>query len=311
MGIGTSKGAFYEDEFDYLRSVWDDKYDENVVTPRDMQTNKQLDKAELDPTTGMGIEVGWKTASPLVNITDEDINTAIDVGMGAGPGTIAGVASRGAKAATGWWKGSDGKMRYEISDEGMKLTKELTEGAQGKLKDFVDHPELYKAYPELGDINFTVTGKDFKYIGGFDSSSKTLAINPDKVAAGKEGILDVITHELQHAIQSKEGFATGITPENALKKALDSLASKIYETPGAEKNALVDLYFNIRNNAQKFAEYMYLRTPGEVEANSVAARRKLTDAQRKQFPVKEMEKMLEGEVNTLHGGKYYPEFNYP
>lgn len=63
MGIGTSHGAFYDDEFHYESAKWDDKYDDNVVTPPQMNTNKSLDKSELDPTTGLGIEVGMKLSS--------------------------------------------------------------------------------------------------------------------------------------------------------------------------------------------------------------------------------------------------------
>lgn len=62
MPIGDSKGAFYEDEFRQVAAPWfiDPKMEgdeKSVVDPKSMQTNKQLDKAELDPTTGIGIEV--------------------------------------------------------------------------------------------------------------------------------------------------------------------------------------------------------------------------------------------------------------
>lgn len=243
--------------------------------------------------------------------TEEDMQTAINVALGAGPGTIAGVASKTAKAASGWWKGSDGKMRYEISDEGMKITRELTEGAQGKLKDFVDHPELYKAYPEIGDINFAVAPKSYPDLGGFSQKTRTLVVNPGKIG-GEQHLLDVMVHEIQHAIQGIEGFATGSNPNRALQQALDSLANKIYETKNIkDKLDWQDLYFEIRNNAKRFSEYMYLRTPGEVEANLVASRRQLTPEQRKLMSVDAMNKAFEGERSNLHGGPYVPEFNYP
>lgn len=74
MALGTSIGAHFEDAFDaqaglpYVR-------DDNVVTPDKAETNKDLDKAELDPSTGLGIEIGYKTMNdPLkkVYITGED-----------------------------------------------------------------------------------------------------------------------------------------------------------------------------------------------------------------------------------------------
>jgi hypothetical protein len=64
MSIGTSKGAFYEDEFRQVSAPWfiDPKMEGDekmVVTPNQAETNKQLDDSELDPTTGMGIEVSF------------------------------------------------------------------------------------------------------------------------------------------------------------------------------------------------------------------------------------------------------------
>jgi hypothetical protein len=57
MGIGTSMGAYYDDEFHHAAARWDDKYDDNVIAPNTLYTNRALESAELDPTTGMGIEV--------------------------------------------------------------------------------------------------------------------------------------------------------------------------------------------------------------------------------------------------------------
>lgn len=55
MGIGTSLGAFYDDEHHYAASQWDDKYDNNIVTPNDMQQNKQLDQVEQTELGGTPI----------------------------------------------------------------------------------------------------------------------------------------------------------------------------------------------------------------------------------------------------------------
>ena len=352
-------GAFYEDDFEYLRSQLDPKYDtndRNIVTPKKMEVDKALQDVELDPIVGFGMEVSspevdWskmnkptggvampdvgmspfdkavedfkKQASKPVSkklgdMSSKEAQQAMDLAMSfSGAGIIAGVKSSvpslmKATKESGWFKGSDGKMRYEISDEGMKFTKELNPGDSGKLKEFIDHPELYKAYPEIGDINFKVGDDSGRgYLAYYNDVTKTLMVDPKRFNS-TESALDAAVHELQHVVQSKEGFALGSNPTVALDKAKDALASKIRGMEyGPDKQALYDLYFEIKANANKFAEYMYLRTPGEVEANSVAARRKLSDKQRKEFPVKEMEKMLEGETNTLHGGKYLPEFNYP
>lgn len=64
MAIGTSQGAFYEDQFHYSQSQWDPKYDDNEITPNKQRTDKALEGAEVDPSTGLGIDVAFKNASP-------------------------------------------------------------------------------------------------------------------------------------------------------------------------------------------------------------------------------------------------------
>ena len=258
------------------------------------------------------------TASPLVTIREGDIGEAINVAMGAGPGIVAGPKSVGAAKnlldnPSGWWKGADGKYRYEISDEGMKLVdKEWKFGEKGKLGDFIEHPELFKAYPEFKDMAFEVGQKTDEYIASFNPNTKTLKINPAAIKSGDEGILDVIIHEIQHAVQNKEGFASGSNPTFAAEEALTKLAEKIYSMPHSKaKLEAQDLYFQLRNNKDDFGQYMYLRSPGEVEANIVSARRKLSEEMRKKFPIEDHKQLVEGEVNTTHGGKYLPEFWYP
>ncbi len=84
MGIGTSKGAYYKDEGEYAASQWDKRYDPNddamVVTPPQVEQNKKLDEAETNQF-GPGLEVDYKTASPHITITDEDINKGIDIAL--------------------------------------------------------------------------------------------------------------------------------------------------------------------------------------------------------------------------------------
>ena len=59
MGIGLSNGAFYEDQFHQAVAEWDpEKYDDNemVVTPKQMDTNKQLDQIEQTELGGIPIK---------------------------------------------------------------------------------------------------------------------------------------------------------------------------------------------------------------------------------------------------------------
>ena len=307
--------------------------------PQDFQVEWSKLNQPLGEIKGTGKEdtpVVATTASPLVTIREGDIGEAMNVAMGAGPASIVGTKAILPREAvvnlgkarsmtgfkdspdeilnkTGWYKGPDAQWRYEISDEGMKLVdRDWKVGEQGKLKDFVEHPELYKAYPELADYKFAVAPKNYQSIASVNPRTKTIMINPSKIASGDEGILDVLAHEIQHTIQLKEGFALGGSPVQALAQATTALVEKMKVTKDPEaKREMMDLFLSIHGKADDFGHYMYMRLPGEVEANSVAARRQLTDAQRKQFPVKEMEKMMEGEDFPLAGAKYVTDFIYP
>ena len=81
-----------------------------------------------------------------------------------------GATSEEVRKATGWFKGYDGKWRFEIDDfesnliENPKLTKHEDDGEvyfTGKLSDIFDHKELFAAYPELKDINIVIQKTDF------------------------------------------------------------------------------------------------------------------------------------------------------
>lgn len=54
--------------------------------------------------------------------------------------------------ATGWFKGQDGKWRFEIPDnlEAISLDKLLND-KRAKLGEIYDNPQLFEAYPDLKD----------------------------------------------------------------------------------------------------------------------------------------------------------------
>tara|TARA_R110002074_G_scaffold26151_6_gene77188 strand:+ start:9332 stop:20413 length:11082 start_codon:yes stop_codon:yes gene_type:complete len=125
---------------------------------------------------------------------------------------------------TGWQQGADSMWRYELPD-GEINTEELRMLYLGtfnnvissqtvKITDILEAPELYKAYPSLKNIPVVFT-KD-KYMDGADGSYSPggfnmIRINENLLRGGKDvfELKSVLIHELQHAIQHKEGFATG------------------------------------------------------------------------------------------------------
>ena len=139
---------------------------------------------------------------------------------------------------TGWMRGPDGKMRFEIDDSGSALNLNyVTDENMGDAlirrynetdkiqtsEDVLHHNDLYGAYPDLEDIHTApgAAGRGASYSPNF-----TLT----KGAQGKELIQhgggDAVSsrspqlHELQHAVQHQEGFARGGNRGDAVESLL-------------------------------------------------------------------------------------------
>jgi len=59
--IGTGMGHLFDDEFQAAAHPWyirpEDVDDTMIKTPNELNTDKALEGAELDPTTGLGIDI--------------------------------------------------------------------------------------------------------------------------------------------------------------------------------------------------------------------------------------------------------------
>lgn len=78
----------------------------------------------------------------------------------------------------------------------------------GKLSDYVQHEELYRAYPELryASLRFEDLGENA--YGRYDRQDNTIILN-EKIRSAPQ---DTIIHEIQHAIQASERFEGGSSP---------------------------------------------------------------------------------------------------
>ena len=215
----------------------------------------------------------------------------------------AGVSPQDIWMATQTFRGPEGKLRQEVSDTGAKLT--LGQGkpdAYGAIeaKTFegaLDHPRLQQAYPELNDINFQHWPKE-EYLGAnFDPTDNVITMG-QKAMEPERG---VALHELQHAIQRKEGFAKGGSPSNVLddwyagiNQELGSLSKQMDALPEFERRfdkSKQEQYSMLRKNYDDLMnkklydppdqEEMYRRLAGEAEARAVQKRMNMTDTQRR------------------------------
>ena len=117
-----------------------------------------------------------------------------------------------------------------------------------RLKDYIDAPELFEAYPELKgvDIRFEVLEEGVQ--GKYNHKQNTITLN---AMLGKEDAASTLNHEIQHAIQHIEGFAKGgssndvITRKQEFKSEVRKLHEMMLETPEwAEYVRLVDRWID-------------------------------------------------------------------
>lgn len=231
--------------------------------------------------------------------------------------TAAGADRGTVWADTGWYQGPDSKWKFEIPDQAASL-REVDWGVKSRiaghkpkpLDEVLDHPTLYENYPDMRKMEvhhhadpasgawYTEAPKDPTYIG-----SESIYID-----MGGAGSRDQLLHELQHAIQKREGFAAGAAPgrtdfggaasplavaDNPIDmlpavRAAEERAYAAYEkmyptwmsslkarTP--EQQAAIEAEFGpIYEAAQKEANAArfsaYRASPGEVEARTVSNR---------------------------------------
>lgn len=104
------------------------------------------------------------------------------------------------------FEGLDGNPRNEISDDRSELNHELPmNGMRTTLGNILDHPDLYKNYPQLRDM--PVVARDLSEHGveaAYLPHTKSIVVDPTSPDPHS-----AILHEVQHAVQAIEGHANG------------------------------------------------------------------------------------------------------
>ncbi len=147
---------------------------------------------------------------------------------------------------TGWFKGVDGKWRFEIDDSQARAlpSADVQAGKNAHsvpLSEVMSHPDFLKAYPDAQALKAQAwngklpNGADGSYYDG-----RGMIYN----AASADNGRSIMLHELQHAAQGREGFAQG----------------------------------------GQVGNQDYRRLAGEVEARTVQKRQKLTPLERRARP---------------------------
>lgn len=168
---------------------------------------------------------------------------------------------------TGWFKSLDNNWKYVINDfivdengNNALLNSEFKQAIKdiispnnakdhhkAKLKDLIDHPELFKAYPDLEDYNVDVFNAYYPHgetVNGLhDRSRKRIQLfKPAIINNNIDEITTTLMHEIQHAVQTMEGFSSGANSKNPDIKNYQQrfLNSKKYEYEQMKKDLPFD-----------------------------------------------------------------------
>lgn len=222
---------------------------------------------------------------------------------------------------TGTFRGPDKQWRQEISDKGSKITEDVynqisaNKQFKGPMSQALQHEELYKAYPQTAGIPAIMyadeipSGSLMPGRGGTFQTPLLTVGGPSSMAQRSTSL-----HELQHAIQQREGFASGGSPSNMITELENIAKQKRQEAqnqfrlstandpldplkivkPGARKKGL-ELEKEARELEEKALLALhsgqsrfdsYRRLAGEAEARATQKRRNLTDEERRAiFPL--------------------------
>lgn len=223
---------------------------------------------------------------------------------------------------TGFWLGKDGKWRYEIGPEEIKINLNnipwsmdyrKSDSLYANLSDVIDSPKLFSAVPNIDKVKVLVTNTR-KALGDYQSTDNLIRISSYQDRS-------TFTHELQHAINDIVGSkfrGSNVEVEqtkifsnflNELKNSAKSAELKreienieIAQNMGTTNKNIVKTVDNlikterlsttdkeiISNIADKYlsksAFENYLKDPGEMEARLASERMEMTAEQRKSEP---------------------------
>lgn len=172
--------------------------------------------------------------------------------------------------ATGWFQGMDGKWRFEIPDYRAAVNPSRVVG--GDAGDVLLHPDLYAAYPDLANIPIRTGMPPGEAIHrpattemaqhGYPWNEHIRMSEEDLGSSGRYAGKNILLHEMQHAIQDREGFAPGANAHDIARRLEPQQGDRI---PPVAVN-------------------LYQRSAGEVEARNVERRSDIIPGEHRQFP---------------------------
>lgn len=227
---------------------------------------------------------------------------------------------------TGWWLGRDRNWRYELDDSKMrfKIRKpledvEVREMQTILLEDIIDHPELFREFPDIGFTRVEPLPPGVSGVADYLPPLYGERLGRIRVPFNVDpsSIRESFIHEIQHAVQYKVGGTfTGASPQNFAGTALlDTLTSmrevsknetvgalidaaledvrkgnsaaayrRLVEAPKSLDKSNASVVKTVIDAIHKRAVELYKEVPGEIESRVTEARLEMNPSQRQKTP---------------------------
>lgn len=253
-----------------------------VVTPQATQAMASVAVPELGAAPEAGVlrtfgGIGARTGDTGLALTAKHL-----LDSGADPEDV--------WQKTGWYRNPyDQKMRFEMDDSGAKFTPAFHASIQAnptqaftlKLGDMLDHQKLFDAYPDIANAEVTVAPSGLhwpqnvrggywpSYFDGVNQHPERFDLSGDQ---NSQDAMETLIHEIQHSIQTKEGFEPGGNSNLAMQAIhkLHVVQGTLKQLPPQIAQKLKDSY---DENIGQSAFTRYENITGEVEANDAGSNR--------------------------------------
>jgi ribosomal protein L17 len=201
---------------------------------------------------------------------------------------------------TGWFKDTDGNIKYEFTDEDMKLkdSYKFDDNKMYPLTKILKHDILFEAYPQLRD--YTVIAMDIgdQHKAAIFGPLKVIMLNNTKLKT-KEQVEYSLIHEIQHAIQNIEGFPgarTNINGKYAYYTSLGEIESR--DTSNRLKMLAEERRVNLPETAKEnpthpgLEDYLKNRKQKDIEKDNKYVENK----ERRESLKESIKKFMEGRI---------------
>lgn len=264
-----------------------------------------------------GVKPSIVSAKRLASKSPEALkryNTAVDMqSKGLSPDVI--WEQTGMENVKGEWMAElnyDVNPSIKVGDLKAYFEQKNISGATFKLGDILSYPEFYKVFNSAKNIVVEIADyKGENWVAAYNPYKDKIYLNLNDVAYNDvEGdYVPAILHEVQHYIQTKEGWPNGTSPTAEFSRARDIISKAERDSGNADiANNISSLDVNgkysgdaktLYDKVYAAARFMYHYNFGEVQARNVETRSKYNPETRdKLSPVSTQDKFPKRSVSS-------------